>query len=150
MVWSSVSVVVNGAHEISIKEIQLENTIELLEERLAEIEFMQEDVGWTRLTGDSNLELSKDQLHRIVNRARLYFLVNPLINRAVSLQADYVFAQGLNIQATDKDVNTVIQNFMDDKRNIRELTGHKARLMKEQTLNLDGNVFFILFTNQMT
>ena len=129
---------------------QLQETLVLFEERIAELEFAVEDEGWIRQGGGCNYELTRDHLVRIVARARLFFLHNPLINRAVNLQADYVFAQGVNIQATDKDVNAVIQDFLDDRRNVKEFTGHQARLMKEQTLMVDGNVFFVLFTNKAT
>lgn len=130
------------------REIAVEQMIStIFEERIAELEFNQEDSDWVRLSGDRNYELSKGHLDKIVARSRLYFLINPLINRAVTLQADYVFAQGVNIQATNKEVNRVIQYFIDDKQNKRELTGHQARLMKEQTLMLDGNIFLVLFTD---
>lgn len=128
-------------------ERQLNDTIELLSERIAELEFAQEDMGWTRLGGESTYEFSFDFLKRIVARSRLFYLNHPLIHRAVSLQADYVFAQGVNIQATDDEVNKVIQDFLDDEKNEKEITGHKARLLKEQTLMLDGNVFLVLFTD---
>jgi hypothetical protein len=138
----------NGVSEINIREIQFEQTIELLEERIAELEFQKEDIGWTRLTGETDIELARDHLMRVVARSRLFYLINPLVNRAVCLQADYVFAQGLNVQATDKKVNAVVQDFLDDPGNINEFIGHQARLMKEQTLMLDGNVFLVLFTNK--
>jgi hypothetical protein len=128
---------------------QLESTVELFQERIAELEFAQEDIGWVQLTGDSNYEFSRDHLRRIIARSRLFFLQNPLINRAVSLQADYVFAQGVNIQATNETVNAVIQEFLDDVQNKRELTSHSSRLLKEQTLLLDGNLFFVLFTDKL-
>ena len=142
--------VIDQAKEIIVAERmqQLEDTVELFQERIAELEFAQEDRGWERLSGDSTLEFSKGHLDKIVARSRLYYLHNPLINRAVSLQADYVFAQGVSIQATDTDINNVIQAFLDDVQNIREITGHQARLMKEQTLMHDGNVFLVLFTDQ--
>lgn len=133
-----------------ISEVQqLEDTIEYMQERIAELEFQQEDEGWQRInSGESLVEFTKAYLDRIVARSRLYFLINPLINRAVSLQADYVFAQGVHIQATDKEVNEVVQDFLDDVGNQKELIGHQARLMKEQTLMLDGGIYLLLFTDK--
>lgn len=131
--------------------IALEQAISIMQERIAELEFATEDKEWQRLWPDSKtFELSKGTLDKIVARSRLYYLVNPLIHRAVSLQSDYVFAQGLNIQATDADVNQVVQYFLDDKQNNKEISGHQARLLKEQTLMLDGNVFLVLFTDTMS
>ena len=132
-------------------ENQLVATIGILEERIAELEFAQEDVGWDRVNAnDSKYEFTKEHLNKIVSRSRIFYLHNPLINRAVSLQSDYVFAQGINIEATNDAVNEVIQAFIDDPQNMREITGHQARLMKEQTLMLDGNVFLVLFTDVMS
>lgn len=127
---------------------QLEATVELFQERIAELEFVEEDRGWERLNGGGSYEFSRDFLQRIVSRSRLFFLQNPLINRAVTLQADYVFAQGVSIQGTNEFVNEVIQEFLDDPRNQAEFTAHKARLEKEQTQIVDGNIFFVLFTDK--
>lgn len=129
---------------------QLSNTIEYLQERITELELSKEDEGWISI-GNQNrdVEFSLQHLHKVVARSRLFFIANPLINRAVSLQCDYVFAQGINIQATNDLVNQVIQNFLSDRMNRREFTGHQARLMKEQTLMIDGNVFLVLFTDKL-
>lgn len=127
---------------------QLENTVDLFQERIAELELAREDIGWVRLGGESSYEFSFDFLKKIIARSRLFFLRNPLINRGVSLQSDYVFGQGVNIQGTNDIVNSVVQEFLDDPQNKREFTSHVARLQKEQTLMLDGNVFFVLFTDK--
>ena len=96
---------------------RLESTIELFQERMTELELSQEDMGWVRLGGESSYEFSLHYLRQIVARSRLFFLQNPLINRAVSIQADYIFAQGVSIQASNDLVNEVIQEFIDDVRN---------------------------------
>lgn len=126
---------------------RLVDTIALFEERIAEIELARDNIGWEKLGVDQAVEVSLDYLRRMVATSRVFFLQNPLINRAVTLQCDYVFAQGVNIQARDKDVNAVIQEFLDDQQNKKEITAHKGRLEKEQTLILDGNVFLVLFTD---
>lgn len=139
----------NNIIQLPLDEVaRFNNQMSFLEERIAELEFSTEDRGWQRLGNTNDYELDILHLKQIVARARIFFLHNPLINRAVSLQADYVFAQGLNIVATDKKINPVIQKFIDDSGNQRELTGHQARLEKEQTLMLDGNVFLVLFTKK--
>lgn len=124
---------------------QLEDSLELMQERLAELELAIEDEGWQRLTGDGERELSRDGLRRIARMSRLSFLKNPLINRAVTLQAMYVWGQGVNIEARHPDVDAVVQSFLDDPKNQAELTSHQARVLKEIDLQVDGNVFFVLF-----
>ena len=121
-----------------------------LEERLAELELALEDVGWIKLSHEASREFSRDGLRRIAALSRLYFLKNPLVNRAVSLQAMYVWGQGVSISAKHPDVDAVVQKFLDDQKNQAELTSHQARTMKEQDLQVEGNLFFVLFANAFT
>lgn len=131
-----------------IAQRQLVNTLSLLTERLAELEDATQ--GWDQINGASEREFSREFLRRITALSRLMFLKNPLINRPVSLQSYYVFGQGLNIAARHPAVNAVIQSFLDDPKNKPELTSQQAREMKEQTLQTDGSLFFVLFTNPST
>lgn len=121
-----------------------------MRERLAELEFALEDRGWDRLTGETNTEFSRDALRRICSLSRLMYLKNPLINRAVSLQASYVFGQGVVVQSEDEATNVKIQEFMDDPHNKVELTSHQARMLKDVDLTTLGNIFFVLFTQEGT
>ena len=128
----------------------MEMTVYDLQERLAELELALEDADWTRLAFETGREFSREGLQRIISLSRLMFLKNPLINRAVSLQAMYVWGQGVSIAAKHPDVDAVLQAFLDDHKNRAELTGHQARIMKEQDLQVEGNLFFVLFTNAYT
>jgi hypothetical protein len=125
---------------------------ELLQERLAELEvsLQFEDIGWQRLGTEGETEFSPQFLKRIRGLSRLMFLKNPLISRAVSLQAFYVFGQGIQIAARHPDVNAVVQAFLDDRQNKAEITSQQARTMKEKTLQIEGNIFFVFFTNKTT
>lgn len=127
---------------------QITNTVTFLQERLVELE--DAIAGWDRLEGESEREFSRDGLRRIMALSRLMFLKNPLINRAVTIQAFYVFGQGVTIQAAHPDVNDVVQAFLDDVKNKAELTAHQTRTETEQTLQVEGNIFFVLFTNPTT
>ncbi|MEE9401238.1 MAG: hypothetical protein V3V32_04385 [Dehalococcoidia bacterium] len=123
------------------------DNIEMLTERLAELELAREDVGWLRLIGDTETEFSRSQLADLVKLARLYWLKNPLIKRAVETQTNYVFGQGVNIEARHPLVNQVVQDFLDDPKNRTELTSHQARMIKETELQNFGNLFFVFFAN---
>jgi hypothetical protein len=142
----------NGTTAIDVREMQqqYENTVELLQERLAELELSQEDAGWRLLGAEGRSEFSRRFLKRIMALSRLMFLKSPLINRAVTLQSFYCFGQGINIQAATPEVNDVVQSFMEDPKNKAELTSQQARTAKEQTLQVDGNLFFVLFANRAT
>jgi hypothetical protein len=126
------------------------DSLELYQERISELELAFEDKGWIRLTGETEKEFSRAGLKIINQLARLYWLKNPLIRRAVLTQTQYVFGQGLSINAKDPEVNKVIQNFLDDPKNRAELTEHQSRMVKESELQLFGNIFFVLFVNQLT
>ena len=138
-------------HEVLLRDREgLVETATYLQERLAELELALEDVGWNQLGWQTEHEFSRQGLGRICALSRLAFLKNPLINRAVTLQAMYVWGQGVSISAKHPDVDAVVQAFLDDQKNKVELTGHQARIMKEQDLQVEGNIFFVLFANAFT
>lgn len=126
---------------------QLLETVDLMTERLGELELMLDDVDWIRLSIEGDREFSNAGLSRIVMLARLAYLKNPLINRAVNLQALYVWGQGVEIGARPSVVDDVVQSFLDNPKNQVELTSHQARTMKEISLQIGSNLFFVLFTN---
>lgn len=126
---------------------QLLETVELFAERLGELELALEDMDWIRLSLEGEREFSNAGLAKIVMLARLAFLKNPLINRAVNVQAYYVWGQGVSIGARPSVVDEVVQSFLDHPKNQSELTSHQARTMKEIQLQLESNIFVVLFTN---
>lgn len=126
------------------------NNLEIFTERLAQLEFAIEDQGWERIGDQINKEFSRSGIAMINDAARLFWLKNPLIRRAVLTQANYVFGQGVNIASENKDVNEVIQSFLDDKKNKAELTSHQNQMVKEIELSLFANIFFVFFTDKLT
>lgn len=123
---------------------------ELLQERIAELELALDDVGYERI-GDSNFDkqFTKASIDKIAAMARVYWLKNPLIKRAVATQANYVFGQGVDVVAADEDVQTVVDAFMEDSKNRAELTGEQAMLTKETELQVTSNFFFTFFTDPL-
>jgi hypothetical protein len=122
-----------------------------LTERIAELELAADDQGWLRLgSGGDDFEFSRPFIGTITRLARLFWLKNPLIQRGVNVKADYVFGRGVNISAKDEQINDVIQEFLDDRRNRAELTSQTARIQKERELTTDGNVFFVFFVHPLT
>lgn len=123
---------------------------ELLQERIAELELALDDVGYERI-GDSdfNKHFTKASIDKIAAMARVYWLKNPLIKRAVATQANYVFGQGVDVVAADEDVQTVVDAFMEDSKNRAELTGEQAMLTKETELQVTSNLFFTFFTDPL-
>ena len=119
-----------------------------LREALYALELQAEDRDWQQLSGGSDREFSVSGLRNIMKLSRLMFLKNPLINLAVTLQARYVWGQGCQISSDDTQTQQVIDDFLADNRKV--LTGHQARIMCEQGLQVQGNLFFVLFDDPST
>ena len=123
-------------------------TVDLLQERMVDLELAIEDAGWQKLSADASELMTTDAIGRILDMARASYLTNPLIHHAVNVQADYVFAQGLTIRAKPGDaVNQVLQDFWDDPANQCEISTMEALWDKEVQLQLEANIFFVFFTN---
>src|SRR6266705_2560736 len=120
-----------------------------LRERMAEIELALEDLGWVRMGYETQGELSRSGLRKLEIICRQLYLKHPLINHAVDVATHYVWGQGISVVAKSAEVNAVVQSWWDLKENRRELTGHRARMLKERELKLAGNIFFALFTEPM-
>lgn len=136
--------------DLTAQNGQLLETIDLMTERLGELELALDDMDWIRLSLEGEREFSNAGLAKIVMLARLAYLKNPLINRAVSVQAFYVWGQGVSISARPTPVDEVVQSFLDHPKNQVELTSHQARTMKEVSLQIGSNLFLVLFTNNST
>lgn len=106
--------------------------------------------GWDLLAQDSQREFSRSALGKIAQKAREFYLANPMIRRALNVQRFYTFGQGISVKARDDDVNDVVQAFWDDPANQRELTSHQALGAQDTRLAIDGNLFLAFFTNRMT
>jgi hypothetical protein len=127
-----------------------EETIAYLRENLAELELALDDVGWLRMGLDSSKEFSREGLRKINALARIFWLKNPLVKRAVLIQTQYVFGQGVNIEAKHDKIDEVVQAFLDDKKNQAELTSHQSYSTKEMELQIFANLFFVFFVNNST
>lgn len=118
-----------------------------LSERIAELELGLEDQDWVRLSSEPDHDLSREGIRRIASLSRLFFLKNPLVGRAVETQAYYVFGQGVEFSAKNEQFAPVLESFIKDIANQRELTSHQARIDKEKELQVEGNLFFTFFTS---
>jgi len=116
-------------------------------ERLAELELELEDVGWQKLTGDSSAEFSRAGLRKICEQSLLFFMKNPLIRRGVLTQANYVFGQGVTINAVHPTVDAVVQDFLADSKNRTAFTDINAMVKVEKDLWITANLFFVFFSN---
>ena len=129
---------------------ELRENHEWLKETISELQLQLEDEGWLPLSGYGLQQFNREALGKIAERSRVLYLKNPLIQRGANVKRLYVWGQGMSVKAKDPEINEVIQSFMDDRRNRLELTGHQGRMSKEVELQVDGNLFLVLFVNAST
>jgi hypothetical protein len=139
----------------SVRELRqdnaaLEASYELVTERLAELELALDARDWIELGERANREFSREGLRRICYLARIHYIKNPLIKRAIEVMRYYVWAQGVSVSARHPGINDVVQQFWDDPKNRAELTSHQARGLKEVDLGTEGNIIFTLFRSDIT
>lgn len=118
-----------------------------LRERMAEVELALEDLGWVRMGWETQGQLSRSGLRKLTTICRQLYLKHPLINHAINVQTNYVWGQGVAVVAKSAEINGVFQAWWDLRENKAELTGHRARMLKEKELGVAGNVFLALFTD---
>lgn len=137
-------------HETQQNSAAIEGSYRFLQESMYELERELAQEGWQAMGRQMDAELSRQGLRALSTLARIMFLRNPLINRAVVLQSIYVWAQGCSIAAEDDATQALIDEFWTDPQNQAEFTGHQARTMKDQDLQVYGNLFFVLFSDVST
>lgn len=143
--------------EVKHLRSQVETLSFRLEEAAHSMErFYQEDIGWEALLQDTENEMSPEGRRRATQLCRVMAIANPLIKRGLTIRAGYVFGQGIGVEAPDgkesgsQDINSVIQQFLDDPGNRAAFTGAQAHADNEKTLGTDGNVYAVVFTNPDT
>lgn len=136
--------------QLSVAESNAELWQESLREALADshlYSLQQEDVGWLKLGADTSGYLTDQEITGYRRLSRWAYLRDPLVNRAVSIQASYVFAQGCSFKARDKAVDEVVQAHVNDPANQVALYSHEEQMLRETDLQVDGEIFFVFFAS---
>lgn len=135
---------------LEAERAQYDNSLDFLQERMAELELALEDEGWRRLGFEGERDFSAEGRRKIVQLGRLMYLKNPLIRRGVNVQTYYVMGQGVQISGRADTVNSVLQMWLNDPYNARVLTGHQGLTDRDRDLQVDGELFFAMFSNPST
>lgn len=143
--------------EMSHLKAELETAHFRLEEAAHSMEqFYREDRGWEQIAQSTAQDMTPEGRRRAAELCRVMAIANPLVKRGLTIRAGYVFGSGVGILAPDgketgtQDVNTVVQEFLDDPSNRRAFTGAQAHEELEKQLGTDGNVYAVLFTTPKT
>jgi hypothetical protein len=124
------------------RAITLASERDMLVESLSRIQMELENEGWQKFGELDDAEFTRDALEKIIQLARAMYIKNPNISRAVDVQADYVFAQGIAVTSEDEGLAADIDKFWEDGENRKLLTSHPATLELERELQVTGNLFF--------
>ncbi|WP_409482749.1 hypothetical protein [Arsenicicoccus dermatophilus] len=133
------------AHELA----QMEHRLEELEEAAADAErsLRVDEQGWSLLSGGpgDRAPITREKLLDRAALARVMAVADPLIRRAVTLRAAYVWGAGPTIAADDPDVDDVVQMFLTDQE--ATYSGAQAREARERAFATDGTYCVALPTN---
>lgn len=136
----------------SVAERYIAENVTGLREALDDLEMeimRQEDLKWVRLTdATEDWEFSQQTREQLNKLALYYWMKNPLAGRAVETMTHYTFGRGVSVVGASAAVNEVIEEFWDDEDNKAVFTRHQAQEFKSNELQVYGNVFLVLFSNE--
>lgn len=126
-------------NEMTEVEVNLSNTVDLLESRLADMQLALDDIGWNPL----GMELDQNELPlttitEVSDTTRALVAINPLVKRGVSVRTSYIWGNGINFEGVDEN-NRVFQHPLNKKF----LFTAEAHAEMEKCLATDGNFFFL-------
>jgi hypothetical protein len=130
----------------------LANQVEILEEALGDglAALRREDLGWTRVGGDSADLLTRSELIELHKVCLVAYVKAPLIGRGVRIRKNYVWGSGLEIAARDASeegdahpVNDLLQALLDSDEWKRTLGSAQAREEREVNLHTAGEFFLL-------
>lgn len=123
----------------------------MLETTLDRFQAQLDSTQWQSIAGNIDRtmgELPWDERNKLMFIAREYWLKDPLVHQGVSLNTHYVFGEGLRYSSNNPEVKQVMDDFWLDEDNQLELTSHQAQEQKSTELQVDGEIFFVLFVNE--
>ena len=109
-----------------------------------------EDVGYYLLNSKiGDVDLKPEQREKFYRRTLKYYLEDPLVLRAVDMQPTYVFGRGLpRPESNNPQVQEAVDKFWDDEDNKLALTTFKAQYARAVELQLQANIYFVIFETQ--
>jgi hypothetical protein len=111
-----------------------------------------EDVGWINMSADDVIQdvLMGTGFKKMLRSCKIYYYRNPLAGLWVSLTTDFIFGEGISEpKAKDEKVQEIITKFWNDPDNKISLTGYQAQTMLSNKIQYEGNLFFMLFTDEL-
>lgn len=134
-------------------KIVKEDQLKLLTETVTTQQRTLEDIGWINMSsieGSTSKDMISGGFEKMLKRVKLYYVNNPLAANWVHLTTAFVFGEGLGKpKAVDESVQEIVDEFWDDPDNKLALTSVQAQHLLCNKLQYEGNLFFVLFTDEM-
>lgn len=119
------------------------NDLRNLQESLADLERVAEDIGWVRVNdrGDESHASAKCSFDEMVKRSRLAFIKNPIVGQAIALTTNYTFGEGISEpRSEDEEVQAVISEFWNHPDNKISFTTNEPQIKISNKLQYDGEL----------
>lgn len=129
---------------------RLENENWRIQESLDRLELEIENEGYLKMAALSGVRFDRHRLASIVALATQMAIKNPIVNRTINVQADYVFGRGVRFICKNTVVQGWVNEFVQYRENRKVLTSNTALRHQERNHQMQGNLFFALFSNQET
>ena len=107
-----------------------------------------EDVGWinTSLDQYGQQSLIGGSFEKMLQRCKIYYTKNPLAGYWIDQTTAFVFGEGVSTpKANDSKIQEIVDKFWNDPDNKLALTGYQAQILLSNKLQIEGNLFFMLF-----
>lgn len=105
-----------------------------------------DEEGWRRLSGDANRDLSPLSQERMRETALYLWDANLLANRIIELPLAYMLAEGVELRATEPEMQETIERFWSDPINSMDVKLPK----KVRELAIFGEQVWPTFVNEMS
>lgn len=105
-----------------------------------------DEEGWRRLSGDANRDLSPLSQERMRETALYLWDANLLANRIIELPLAYMLAEGVELRATEPEMQETINRFWSDPINSMDVKLPK----KVRELAIFGEQVWPTFVNEMS
>lgn len=105
-----------------------------------------DEEGWRRLSGDANRDLSPLSQERMRETALYLWDANLLANRIIELPLAYMLAEGVELRATEPEMQETIERFWSDPINAMDVKLPK----KVRELAIFGEQVWPTFVNEMS
>lgn len=139
-IGSRLAEAVGAAWKTAFPVIEASKSVRMVE---AAGKTVDEDIGWRRLTGDSNRNLSPVTQARARKMSHWQWQANMLANRLIELPLAYLLAEGVTMTAKDEEANAILDRFWKHPINAMDLKLEK--MMREGAL--DGEQCWPVFVN---